>query len=88
MRMPRKWIERRAPSALARCVRIVTEDDACHPMDVGHPCGFPLVLFIGPSPMPEWETIVVERCPEHIRKVSGVLLYVPESWADEGPHGL
>jgi hypothetical protein len=75
MNFPRKVIAHRAPSADAHCNR-----DGCRAL---------LVLHIGASPLPEWETLVTQTClAGHVQRVQGVLRYVPESWAEEPPYGV
>lgn len=72
-------ILRRAPSGPARCYRDLD----------GKVCGAELKLHVTRSPLPEYETLVTQVCANgHVLRVQGCLQYVPESWADEGPHGL
>lgn len=70
---PQKIIASRKRSATARCTRMVGESLS------GEICGAPLVLFITASPMPQYEQLVVMRCPEHIYRGDGVLPEVSES---------
>lgn len=72
-------IVRRAPSLRARCYRDLD----------GKVCGADLRLNVTKSPLPEYLELVTQTCLNgHVLKVSGVLLYQPEQWADEGPHGV
>lgn len=64
---PTKMVVSRKQSPPARCTRMVGENLA------GDICGAPLVLFITTSPMPQYEQLVVMRCPEHIYRGDGVL---------------
>jgi len=66
---PTKIIASRGRSATATCERVIA---ASNHFGVQY-CGEPLVLFITASPMPQYEQLVVMRCPEHIYRGDGVL---------------
>lgn len=72
-------ILRRSPEPPARCFRDLD----------GKVCGADLRLHITKSPLPEYLELVTQTClAGHVHRVQGVLLYQPETWADEGPHGV
>lgn len=82
MREPYGW-ERpiKSQSAPARCYRDLD----------GKVCGAELQLVVTRSPVPEYEELVVQRCPNtHVSRVQGVLQFVPESWAEDedGAYGV
>lgn len=69
---PRKIIVSRKRGALATCQAWVYSDD--EPRSWGR-CGEPLILFFSPSPISAlpFETLVIQRCPEHLARADGVL---------------
>jgi len=59
------------PSALAICTH---RDDITGMRD----CTNLALLIITKSPLPEWETLIVERCPAHLLASWGVAAETPE----------